>query len=87
MAKSLVYEQNLASMPNATQLPQLDEAAEALTSGTSAAGVGINLIEASTVILAESWWAPARILDQARITKVYRLVVKGAVEERELLEQ
>lgn len=71
----------------------------AMLASLQAAGVGINLIEASTVILAESCtpapffcfagyscqprlgWAPARILDQAHITKVYRLVVKGAVEE------
>ncbi|SPO05925.1 uncharacterized protein DNG_08614 [Cephalotrichum gorgonifer] len=55
-----------------------------------AAGVGISLVAADTVIVSDSWWAPAveeqavdRVhrLGQTRRTKVYRLVIQNAVEE------
>jgi SWI/SNF-related matrix-associated actin-dependent regulator of chromatin subfamily A3 len=53
--------------------------------------VGLNLVAADTVILADSWWAPAiedqavdRVhrLGQTRPCTVWRLVVEGSVEER-----
>ncbi|KAK0715646.1 RAD5-like protein [Lasiosphaeris hirsuta] len=55
--------------------------------------VGLNLVSADTVILADSWWAPAiedqavdRVhrLGQTRPTTVWRLVMEGTVEERVL---
>ncbi|TEA20776.1 Helicase-like transcription factor [Colletotrichum sidae] len=55
--------------------------------------VGLNLVSADTVILADSWWAPAiedqavdRVhrLGQKRPTTVWRLVMEGTVEERVL---
>jgi len=55
--------------------------------------VGLNLVAADTVILADSWWAPAiedqavdRVhrLGQTRPTTVWRLVMEGTVEERVL---
>ncbi|KPM39771.1 hypothetical protein AK830_g6775 [Neonectria ditissima] len=55
--------------------------------------VGLNLVSADTVILADSWWAPAiedqavdRVhrLGQTRPTTVWRLVMEGSVEERVL---
>ncbi|KAK3936758.1 putative SWI/SNF-related matrix-associated actin-dependent regulator of chromatin subfamily A member 3-like 1 [Diplogelasinospora grovesii] len=55
--------------------------------------VGLNLVAADTVILADSWWAPAiedqaidRVhrLGQTRETTVWRLVMEGTVEERVL---
>lgn len=55
--------------------------------------VGLNLVSANTVVLADSWWAPAiedqavdRVhrLGQTRPTTVWRLVMEGSVEERVL---
>jgi SWI/SNF-related matrix-associated actin-dependent regulator of chromatin subfamily A3 len=55
--------------------------------------VGLNLVAANQVIMADSWWAPAiedqavdRVhrLGQQRETKVFRLVVEDSVEERVL---
>jgi len=55
--------------------------------------VGLNLVSADTVVLADSWWAPAiedqavdRVhrLGQTRPTTVWRLVMEGTVEERVL---
>lgn len=55
--------------------------------------VGLNLVSADTVILADSWWAPAiedqavdRVhrLGQTRPTTIWRLVMEGSVEERVL---
>ncbi|KAK0718081.1 RAD5-like protein [Lasiosphaeria miniovina] len=59
----------------------------------SVCSVGLNLVSADTVILADSWWAPAiedqavdRVhrLGQTRPTTVWRLVMEGTVEERVL---
>lgn len=56
-------------------------------------GVGLNLVSADTVILSDSWWAPAiedqavdRVhrLGQTRETTVWRLVMENTVEERVL---
>ncbi|KHN98198.1 SNF2-related protein [Metarhizium album ARSEF 1941] len=55
--------------------------------------VGLNLVSADTVILSDSWWAPAiedqaidRVhrLGQTKKTTVWRLFVEGSVEERVL---
>lgn len=52
--------------------------------------VGLNLVAANQVILADSWWAPAiedqavdRVhrLGQKRPTTVWRLVMEGSIEE------
>ncbi|KAF2108986.1 SNF2 family N-terminal domain-containing protein [Lophiotrema nucula] len=82
--------------------PQRDIALEALDSDTnttimlaslSVCSVGLNLVAANQVIIADSWWAPAiedqaidRVhrLGQKRDTKVFRLVVERSVEERVL---
>ncbi|KAL2018517.1 hypothetical protein VTK56DRAFT_802 [Thermocarpiscus australiensis] len=59
----------------------------------SVCSVGLNLVAADTVVLADSWWAPAiedqavdRVhrLGQTRPTTVWRLVMEGTVEERVL---
>ncbi|KAI1459303.1 SNF2 family N-terminal domain-containing protein [Annulohypoxylon moriforme] len=59
----------------------------------AASGVGLNLVAADTVILVDSWWAPAiedqaidRVhrLGQTRPTTVWKLVMDGSVEERVL---
>ena len=53
-------------------------------------GVGLNLTEASTVILCEPWWNPfveeqaidrVHRIGQTRPVKIYRLSVPGTVEE------
>ncbi|KAA6413716.1 MAG: snf2 family helicase [Lasallia pustulata] len=55
--------------------------------------VGLNLVAANQVILADSWWAPAiedqaidRVhrLGQTKQTTVFRLVMEGSIEERVL---
>ncbi|KAK2742316.1 hypothetical protein FQN57_005404 [Myotisia sp. PD_48] len=55
--------------------------------------VGLNLVAANQVVLADSWWAPAiedqavdRVyrLGQTRPTTIWRLVMKDSVEERVL---
>lgn len=81
---------------------QRDTALEALDSdpettvmlaSLSVCSVGLNLVAANQVIMADSWWAPAiedqavdRVhrLGQKRETKVFRLVIEGSVEERVL---
>ncbi|KAJ4361537.1 hypothetical protein N0V95_001789 [Ascochyta clinopodiicola] len=59
----------------------------------SVCSVGLNLVAANQVIMADSWWAPAiedqavdRVhrLGQKRETTVFRLVVENSVEERVL---
>ncbi|KAF2280728.1 uncharacterized protein EI97DRAFT_428835 [Westerdykella ornata] len=64
-----------------------------LLASLAVASVGLNLTAANQVILADSWWAPAiedqavdRVyrLGQKRETRVFRVVVKGSVEERVL---
>ncbi|KAI1410851.1 SNF2 family N-terminal domain-containing protein [Hypoxylon sp. FL1857] len=79
-----------------------DQSIEALTNDPStrimlaslgASGVGLNLVAADTVILVDSWWAPAiedqaidRVhrLGQTRETTVWKLVMEDSVEERVL---
>ncbi|OLN88164.1 Helicase-like transcription factor [Colletotrichum chlorophyti] len=64
-----------------------------LLASLAVCSVGLNLVSADTVILADSWWAPAiedqavdRVhrLGQKRPTTVWRLVMEGTVEERVL---
>lgn len=58
--------------------------------------VGLNLVAANQVILADSWWAPAiedqavdRVyrLGQMRPTTIWRLVMEGSIEDRVLEKQ
>jgi SWI/SNF-related matrix-associated actin-dependent regulator of chromatin subfamily A3 len=64
-----------------------------LLASLSVCSVGLNLIAADTVILADSWWAPAiedqavdRVhrLGQTRPCTVWRLVMEDSIEERVL---
>ncbi|KXJ92263.1 RAD5-like protein [Microdochium bolleyi] len=64
-----------------------------LLASLSVCSVGLNLVAADTVILADSWWAPAtedqavaRVhrLGQIREVRIWRLIVKGSIEERVL---
>ncbi|KAG0653087.1 Sucrose nonfermenting 2 3 [Hyphodiscus hymeniophilus] len=64
-----------------------------LLASLSVCSVGLNLVAADTVILADSWWAPAiedqavdRVhrLGQTRPCTVWRLVMEGSIEERVL---
>lgn len=64
-----------------------------LLASLSVCSVGLNLVAANQVILADSWWAPAiedqavdRVhrLGQAREVTVWRLVMGGSIEERVL---
>ena len=59
----------------------------------SVCSVGLNLVAANQVILADSWWAPAiedqavdRVhrLGQKKPTTVFRLIMEGSIEERVL---
>lgn len=62
-----------------------------LLASLSVCSVGLNLVSADTVILADSWWAPAiedqavdRVhrLGQKRPCSVWRLVMEGSIEEK-----
>ena len=64
-----------------------------LLASLTVCSVGLNLVAADTVILADSWWAPAiedqavdRVhrLGQTRPCTVWRLVMEGSIEERVL---
>ncbi|KAF1984535.1 hypothetical protein K402DRAFT_358980 [Aulographum hederae CBS 113979] len=64
-----------------------------LLASLSVCSVGLNLVAANQVVLADSWWAPAiedqaidRVhrLGQTRPCRVLRLVVEGSIEERVL---
>ncbi|CAG5175025.1 uncharacterized protein ALTATR162_LOCUS10818 [Alternaria atra] len=70
-----------------------DPATTIMLASLAVCSVGLNLVAANQVIMADSWWAPAiedqavdRVhrLGQKRETKVFRLVVEGSVEERVL---
>ena len=70
-----------------------DPATRIMLASLAVCSVGLNLVSADTVILADSWWAPAiedqavdRVhrLGQTRPTTVWRLVMEGTVEERVL---
>ncbi|KAI4867462.1 SNF2 family N-terminal domain-containing protein [Hypoxylon rubiginosum] len=84
------------------RIAKRDESIEALNNdpdtrimlaSLAASGVGLNLVAADTVILMDSWWAPAiedqaidRVhrLGQTRETTVWKLVMDDSVEERVL---
>ncbi|KAI1767745.1 SNF2 family N-terminal domain-containing protein [Hypoxylon sp. FL1150] len=84
------------------KIAKRDESIEALNNdpdtrimlaSLAASGVGLNLVAADTVILVDSWWAPAiedqavdRVhrLGQTRETTVWKLVMDGSIEERVL---
>ncbi|KAK4121600.1 RAD5-like protein [Parathielavia appendiculata] len=70
-----------------------DPATRIMLASLSVCSVGLNLVSADTLVLADSWWAPAiedqavdRVhrLGQTRPTTVWRLVMEGTVEERVL---
>ena len=70
-----------------------DPSCKILLASLAVCSVGLNLVAANNVILADSWWAPAiedqatdRIyrLGQTRDCKVIRLVVEGTIEEEVL---
>ena len=70
-----------------------DPSCTVLLASLAVCSVGLNLVAANQVILADSWWAPAiedqavdRVhrLGQTREVTVWRLVVTGSVEERVL---
>lgn len=86
------------SMPAAARdaaMAALDTNADTriLLASLAVCSVGLNLVAADTVILADSWWAPAiedqavdRVhrLGQTRPTTVWRLVMEDSIEERVL---
>ncbi|KAL6807880.1 SNF2 family N-terminal domain-containing protein [Trichoderma sp. SZMC 28013] len=64
-----------------------------LLASLAVCSVGLNLVSADTVVLSDSWWAPAiedqavdRVhrLGQRRETKIWRLVMENTIEERVL---
>ncbi|KAL7784831.1 SNF2 family N-terminal domain-containing protein [Trichoderma ceciliae] len=70
-----------------------DSETRILLASLAVCSVGLNLVSADTVILSDSWWAPAiedqavdRVhrLGQTRETKIWRLIMEGTVEERVL---
>ncbi|TVY72238.1 Helicase-like transcription factor CHR28 [Fusarium oxysporum f. sp. cubense] len=70
-----------------------DPKTRVMLASLSVCSVGLNLVAADTVILSDSWWAPAiedqaidRVhrLGQTRETTIFRLVMEGSVEERVL---
>jgi SWI/SNF-related matrix-associated actin-dependent regulator of chromatin subfamily A3 len=76
-------------------LEALDNDAECtiMLASLSVCSVGLNLVAANQVVLADSWWAPAiedqavdRVhrLGQKRPTTVFRLVMQDSIEERVL---
>ncbi|KAK4233595.1 RAD5-like protein [Achaetomium macrosporum] len=84
---------NTAQRDAAIRLLDHDPATRIMLASLSVCSVGLNLVSADTVILADSWWAPAiedqavdRVhrLGQTRPTTVWRLVMEGTVEERVL---
>lgn len=69
------------------------DAVDVMLASLGVASVGLNLVAANQVILADSWWAPAiedqavdRVhrLGQRRETAVWRLVVENSIEQRVL---
>ncbi|KIW97302.1 uncharacterized protein Z519_02694 [Cladophialophora bantiana CBS 173.52] len=70
-----------------------DPSCRIMLASLSVCSVGLNLVAANQVILADSWWAPAiedqavdRVhrLGQTRDCKVVRLVVEGTIEDEVL---
>ncbi|KAI6382048.1 hypothetical protein MCOR25_000925 [Pyricularia grisea] len=82
-----------ATRDDAMKKLETDPDTRILLASLGVCSVGLNLVAADTVILADSWWAPAiedqaidRVhrLGQTRPTTVWRLVMEGTVEERVL---
>ena len=70
-----------------------DDNTRIMLASLAVCSVGLNLVAADTVILSDSWWAPAiedqavdRVhrLGQTRPTTVWRLIMEDTVEERVL---
>ena len=70
-----------------------DPATTVMLASLGVCAVGLNLVAADTVVLCDSWWAPAiedqavdRVhrLGQRRETRVWRLVVEGTIEKKTL---
>ncbi|KAI1944089.1 hypothetical protein LOZ66_000678 [Ophidiomyces ophidiicola] len=70
-----------------------DPSCTVMLASLNVCSVGLNLVAANQVILADSWWAPAiedqavgRVyrLGQKRPTTVWRLVMEGSIEDRVL---
>ncbi|KAI0204912.1 SNF2 family N-terminal domain-containing protein [Astrocystis sublimbata] len=84
---------NIMQRDEAVQKLNTDSGTRVMLASLHAAGVGVNLTAADTVILTDCWWAPA-IEDQAvdrvhrigqkRPVTVYKLLVEGSVEYRVL---
>ncbi|KAI1182983.1 SNF2 family N-terminal domain-containing protein [Nemania serpens] len=84
---------NIKKRDEAVEKLQHDPETRVMLASLHAAGVGVNLTAADTVILTDCWWAPA-IEDQAvdrvhrigqkRPVTVYKLLVEGSVEYRVL---
>ncbi|KAH7328114.1 SNF2 family N-terminal domain-containing protein [Stachybotrys elegans] len=84
---------NPAKRDQAVQALDNDPDTRVMLASLAVCSVGLNLVAADTVILSDSWWAPAiedqaidRVhrLGQTRKTAVWRMVVEGTVEERVL---
>ncbi|KAI3402201.1 hypothetical protein diail_130 [Diaporthe ilicicola] len=82
-----------AARDSAMRALQDDPNTRIMLASLAVCSVGLNLVAADTVVLADSWWAPAiedqavdRVhrLGQTRPTTVWRLVMEGSVEERVL---
>ncbi|KAL9104261.1 MAG: hypothetical protein Q9163_000757 [Psora crenata] len=82
-----------AQRDQATQSLESDPDCKIMLASLAVCSVGLNLVAANQVILADSWWAPAiedqavdRVhrLGQKRETTVWRLVVEGTIEENVL---
>ncbi|KAL1968966.1 hypothetical protein VTN77DRAFT_800 [Rasamsonia byssochlamydoides] len=78
---------------NAITVFSNDPDCKVLLASLNVCSVGLNLVAANQVILADSWWAPAiedqamdRVyrLGQTRETTVWRLVMEGSIEDRVL---
>lgn len=82
-----------ASRDAAIESLNTDDSCKIMLASLSVCSVGLNLVAANQVILADSWWAPAiedqavdRVhrLGQTRKCKVLRLVVEGTIEDEVL---
>jgi SWI/SNF-related matrix-associated actin-dependent regulator of chromatin subfamily A3 len=77
----------------AMELLEKDDNTTVLLASLGVCSVGLNLVAANQVILADSWWAPAiedqavdRVhrLGQTKPTTVFRLVMADSIEDRVL---
>jgi SWI/SNF-related matrix-associated actin-dependent regulator of chromatin subfamily A3 len=86
---------SMSAVTRDAALEALDKDADTtiMLASLSVCSVGLNLVAANQVIMADSWWAPAiedqavdRVhrLGQTRETTVFRLVVEDSIEERVL---